>query len=420
MHGGWSRRPALASVAGSAALLLGCRFDASGAGADLAMLDDASVDTSVEPWFDDAATPPDGSIDDSSGVDTSVGEAPATAWTAKEWAYRRSLHVDGAMLGGELTNFVVPVVLTDADMVSKVAIDGRDLRFTRPDGTVLPFELVRWDAAAGTLVAWVQLPAIGPALPNAFLLYYGNAGAVPSADATKTWASEVAVWHFDEAASNGASSATFVDATGGGHDGMQSGSESAPGVIRGGQRFDGADAVEVIRAQDIVLGDVDCTFAAWIRTSESRQQGILIRAKGETHEVGDKLIGTGREGPYFGVDHGWVGFLRTGVAINDGKWHHVAWVQRRDEKGKLETWRLYVDGVENAIRQYETKPDVATHTVRIGARASSSYFDNPWTGDLDELSYAKVARQPAWIAALERSQRSPGTFVKIGPEESAP
>ncbi|MBI2394136.1 MAG: DUF2341 domain-containing protein [Deltaproteobacteria bacterium] len=418
MRGRWS---AFASCAASIALLFGCRLDATGAGPDLPLPIDASetTDTFVEPPVDTAIAIDDTTVDDVTTLDTTSPDASPTDWPAKGWSYRRRLEIDGAMLDGELTHFVVPVVFTDADMISKVAIDGRDLRFTRLDGSLLPFELVRWDPAGGNIVAWVQLPVIGPALPNAFHLYYGNAAATSAADAKKTWSSEVAVWHFDEAAINGDTTATFADATGGGHHGWQNGSESAPGVILGGQRFDGKDAVEVQRAHDIVLGDVDCTFAAWIRTTEAKQQGILIRAKGETHEVGDKLIGTGKEGPHFGVDHGWVGFLRTAVAINDGKWHHVAWVQQKDAKDKLETWRLYVDGVELAIRQYETKPDVTTHTVRIGARAASSYFDNPWTGDLDELRYAKVARSGPWIAALERSQRAPESFVKVGPEETA-
>jgi hypothetical protein len=156
-----------------------------------------------------------------------------------------------------------------------------------------------------------------------------------------------------------------------------------------------------------------------MRTSEGRQQGLFQKAKGETHEAGDKLVGTGHEGPYFGTDHGWVAFTRVDVGVVDGAWHHVAWVQRRDEKGKAESWRLYLDGVERAYAERETRPDVAGHSVRIGGKVAGSYFDNPWTGDVDEVRFARVARAAAWIATLEKSQRNALGFVRVGPEEGA-
>ncbi len=397
------------------ALLVGpvaCGFEPGGQGSPF--VEDAAR-AEVDGVADTGPVDPvDTSVD--AGADTVDEGTLDPTWTEKAWAYRRRIDVDGSSLKGDLDGFVVPVVLTDPGLAGKVSSDGRDLRFVAPDGLALPFELARWEPSSGNLMAWVRLPKTGPTQPNTFFLYYGNADATSSASPAKTWESETAVWHFDEVTTEGGTTARLVDASTLGHDGTQNGSATAPGVILGGQRFDGKDVVEVDRPDEIVLGDVDCTFAVWIRTTEGRQQGILIKAKGETHEVGDKLIGTGHEGPYFGTDHGWVGFTRTDVAVQDGKWHHVAWVQRKDDKGKAESWKLYVDGVEKGSGQQETRPDVAGHTVRIGAKANGSYFDNPWSGDLDELRYAKVARAPAWIAALERSQRDPVAFSKVGPE----
>lgn len=399
-------------------LACGCRFDASGAAIELVPADGATVEPERDSaLLDTAVVDGDDAEREDSTVDVVDVPAP-TDWSEKDWLHRRRLVVDGSLLDDDVSDFVVPVVLSDPDMISKVALDGRDLRFTNIDGAPLAFELARWDSAGGLLVAWVKVPKLGPTLPNDFFLYYGNGAASSSADASKTWSGEVAVWHFDEATTNGGTTAKLVDATGGGHDGAQNGSESAAGLILGAQRFDGKDAVEIAKPNEIVLGDADCTVVAWFRTNEGRQQGILIKAKGETHETGDKLIGTGHEGPFFGVDHGWVGFSRTPTRIDDGKWHHLAWVQNKDAKDKAESWRLYLDGAEKSSANMETRPDVAGHTVRIGAKASGSYFDNPWTGDLDEVRYSKVVRGPTWIAALERSQRSPTTFTKVGAEET--
>jgi len=401
----------------------GCRFDASGSATSATLEEDSGADDAAfvaeDALVDDR--PVLDPVDSSGSVDTAVAtddaDASTLGWTEKDWLYRRRLVIDGSLVAGDLTDFVVPIVFTEGDMISKVTLDGRDLRFTRTDGTLLAFELVRWDAA-GSLVAWVKVPKLGPALPNDLYLYYGNAVATSAADPKKTWSGEVGVWHFDENTVDGGTTTKLADATTGGHDGMQNGTEATPGLLLGAQKFDGKDWVELAKSSEIVLGDTDCTFSAWVRTTESRQQGILIKAKGEGHETGDKLIGTGHEGPFFGVDHGWVGFSRTNIAIQDGKWHHVAWVQNKDVKDKAESWRLYLDGVERAAAQFETKPDLVGHSVRIGGKASGSYFDNLWTGDIDEGRYSKSARGPGWIATLERSQRSPATFVKVGGEES--
>lgn len=409
-------------------MLSGCRFDAGGLAAPDAFdggeaevqgeLPDTTASEDAAPDTDEASVDAGDAEAPEVAPTDGASDAPLLAWTETGWSRRRRLAVDGAQLTADLTDFVVPVVLSEPDLLSKIALDGRDIRFTAIDGTLLPFEIALWDSAGGKLVAWVKLPKIGPALPNDFFLYYGNAAAKACDDRVKTWSGETAVWHFDETTINGGTTARLVDATGGGHDGAQNGSESAPGVLLGGQRFDGRDAVEVAKPNEIVLGDTDCTFAAWMRTSDSKQQGILIKAKGETHESGDKLFGTGHEGPYLGVDHGWVGFMRANDTVTDGKWHHVAWVQFKDGTGKNESWWLFFDGQEKAVRSLETKPDVGGHSVRIGAKASGSYFDNPWTGDLDEVRYVKAFRSAAWIRALERSQRSPSTFVLGGPEET--
>lgn len=394
-------------------LLSGC-FDAAG-GAGTRPAEDSGG--AVEATVDDTGAQ-DAAFDDAA-AEVEVDAGPEPTWSPKGWRYRRRLEVDATALVADLTGFVVPVVVVEPALVGKVGPGGRDLRFTSLAGALLPYEIVRFDEATGALVAWVRLPELGPTRSNAFYLYYGNEKASSSANPLKAWADETLVLHFDEATVDGATTGTLVDATEKGHDGAQHGSAVTPGVVVGAQRFDGKDWVELGKPDEIVLGDTDCTLVAWIRTSEPRQQGLFIKAKGETHEAGDKLVGTGHEGPYFGTDHGWVAFTRADLGVVDGKWHHVAWVQRKDEKGKAESWRLYLDGVERAYAERETKPDVAGHTVRVGGKASGSYFDNPWTGDVDELRFSRVARPAAWIATLERSQRGALGFVRVGPEEGS-
>src|SRR5215470_5159291 len=107
--------------------------------------------------------------------------------------YRKAIAVRYA--GATLTNFPVSVVLAgDGDLAAHARADGGDVQFEGASGR-LDCEVVSYDA--GSLEAWVRVPAIATG-DTTFYVTYG--GAPRAGDPAATWASDTfaGVWHLAE------------------------------------------------------------------------------------------------------------------------------------------------------------------------------------------------------------------------------
>ena len=99
-----------------------------------------------------------------------AGGAPATWLTG--FAQRKALTVPKEQVSGTLSNFVLPIVVTDPDLVNKAQADGDDIVFTTTDSTQqLDHELVRFDALTGELVLWLRAPSLASNQDNTFYMY---------------------------------------------------------------------------------------------------------------------------------------------------------------------------------------------------------------------------------------------------------
>lgn len=219
----------------------------------------------------------------------------------------------------------------------------------------------------------------------------------PTPTPTANIGSPVAAWSFNEG-----SGTTAADSSGNGHTGTLTGSAgwTASGKSGGALSLNGSGYVNIANPSTIVLGNANCTIAAWIKTSSTSTMGIVTKDNNGAHITGDKLFGVNHTSTKFGVDHGWVTNLDSNKTITDGAWHHVAWTQQKDGSGSNEVWKLYVDGVFETTKTAATLADVAGHTVRIGSGSSTSYFANNFNGVIDEVKIYNRVLNDTDIAAL--------------------
>ena len=90
--------------------------------------------------------------------------ASADSWYNPAWLYRRSITLNAASGGSNLTNFPVLVSLTaDANLGTHAQLSGNDILFTGADKTTkLDHEIEKYtsNGVTATLVAWVRIPTL--------------------------------------------------------------------------------------------------------------------------------------------------------------------------------------------------------------------------------------------------------------------
>ncbi|MBO9609086.1 MAG: right-handed parallel beta-helix repeat-containing protein, partial [Paenibacillaceae bacterium] len=145
------------------------------------------------------------------------------------------------------------------------------------------------------------------------------------------------------------------------------------------------------------------TMSAWIRTTGTGFQPVLSKARD---------VNTANIDYRFGLDdHGKLELHRwnqsssggreavldsDGAALNDGEWHHIAFVNESASSHKL-----YVDG---QLAETSTAPwqynDSNTQEVNIGRYKNASAFTYYFAGDIDEVRIVRSALQAGEIQDL--------------------
>lgn len=330
-----------------------------------------------------------------------VFSTPAAAWWNGEWQYRRSIEVDVTKLAlaEPAAGVNVPVRLHTGNFAfADAAEDGSDLRFVAgDDSTPLTFFVERYDRENEIALVWVRLPSVGgPTAKQNLWLYYGNPKATPASSSAAIYdvTSQLAL-HFSTA------EAVPQDATVLQNHAVRSTAATTPGGVIGDALQFKADATVVLpRAPSLALpANGTFTFSAWLRLG-ARGEGLVL-----SHRQDDRALSVAVAGDQLvvRVDAGGrsIETPRT-AALPLDSWHFVA--VTADSKGLV----VHIDGKETA-RSDAVLPALAG-TVTLGAANGTPSF----TGELDQLEFASVARTPAWIATAAALQTPDTTLVSYG------
>jgi biopolymer transport protein ExbB len=324
----------------------------------------------------------------------STDDAPTSAscdpWLDRAWTARRALAIHAASVTGANADVPVAVVIAnDADLAARARSDAGDVRFVDADGTTpLASEIERYDAATGTLVAWVRVPMLAHAAPDhALFLYYGRADPAPSAGSV--WQSYSGVWHFSDG----------HDSSGAGHDAAGT-VATAPGVLGSAVVCDGAtNALDIASfARPSTL-----SYEAWVNTN--------VTDAGVYHAVITDWTADNR---WFGSWGDELDFYDGGT--NDhffmahlviGAWTHIAATYDGT------TLVVYTNGAP--LGSFATSYAPVTSPLQLGYNPNNAAVNHErWNGRLDELRVSTVARSPEYIATSYANQLDPSGFVTAG------
>lgn len=359
--------------------------------------------------------------DYANGCETSVG---ASCGCPALPARRKLLTLDGARVGGTLTDFPLLVATTDAELAAGAATDGADICFTADDGvTPLPFELERYAGATGLLLAWVAVPTLSNGVDTTLYLYYGDGTTASRATPAAVWdADYAAVYHFD---------ADAHDSTANGNAGLATGATAGGNERLGGVAsfVNAADAIDC--GSDASIDNVFSgggTLEVWFRpntfggadvgrvvdkaTSNATAGGwaLMVNAGGQTevvHFVQGYLAGNGA-------------WATASNSIPLSVWSHVALTYDRSSLvGSAPT--LYLNGVQASLNNtstgtFGTSSD-ASASLRVGNSAAG---DRAFDGVIDEVRLSTTERSAGWLTTGYANQSDPGGFVTVGAEETYP
>jgi hypothetical protein len=333
---------------------------------------------------------------DSDGLADCIDPAPH--------GWLRRLVFDHGQVGGPLTNFPLLVRVTDAQLGAAAAASGSDIHFLAADqSTALDYEIESFDAASGTLVAWLRAPSLDAATDFVLYLGYGD-GKPDRSNPSGVWSAHHYVWHLaqDPGASGGG---TIKDSTGRAHgspQGAMTSANSISGVTGKGISFDGVD--DCISFTNDITGNGPTTIQAWVNQNPqssglgSAVLGIGTQATNQARFLFSFELASGQ------TKVGLYGNDRTGVSLATGVWTQLVWTF---DSGSS---RLFVNG---ALVDGPATLNGAMTSGTAGRIGNSTFSYNFFlSGQLDEVRVSTTALSTAWISTEYNNQKPGSTFLK--------
>jgi hypothetical protein len=342
------------------------------------------------------------------------------------WSHHRNITLNTTSAGAGVTanvdKFPLPINLSAANFdFSQANADGSDLRFSKTDGSVLPYQIEAWDKAAQTAAVWVKVDVKGNDATQAIAMHWGNTGATSESDGTKVFDKAdgwIGDWHLAEKGSTTAGG--YKDATANAAHGSGiniTGDATAPGRV--------GPAVNLNRANKeyvLINGSETSplfnplpskgTFSIWANSKSHPADYIAMFAKGETgfriHFFGS---GTQTEPCIDVAGYDWC--MPSKTKHENNKWYHYLIVI--DKPGMWYYANGALDKTEKDEGSWKT---LGAEPVTIGNNESKPGTNNrnrSFDGMLDEARILSIPKDANWVKLDYESQREGSTLLKFEP-----
>jgi hypothetical protein len=347
------------------------------------------------------------------------------------WNYSRQLVLNtsntGAGTKSTVTNFPVLIRLSETNFnFSQSRHDGSDIRLQKSNGSLLSYEIERWDAVAKKAEIWVMLDTIkGDNSDQYITLFWGNANVSDNSFSNSVFDTSKGfqgVWHM-----NGNSDAAINDASANQYHGTPSGAtlpQSVEGVIGTARSFDGLTSYVVM--PNSASGKLDMaqnsnyTFSLWVNTDLIDSLWHVIASKGhEQYYLKYKCFGNQKASWEF-------------VEFQDQKGWDICEDSIPPAPGPAQ-W-VHLTGVRNGLKQYLyingnlVNETINTHTGNYQRVTTDDFFvgrsarqvlipsDEGWCyfkGKIDEIRLVNRVLSPDWIRLAYMNQKSDDALVQF-------
>jgi len=321
--------------------------------------------------------------------------------------------VSGAGVSGDVVGFPLLVRLDGGSFdFSGAEPGGTDIRFSKPDGTHLPYQIEQWDDASQQAAIWVRMDTVyGDNDTQSIIIHWGKPSAIDRSDGRAVFNTSSAftgVWHYAEDPSGVAPQ--MLDATVHSSHGTSYGDMTSDDLVASiiGQGLDFDDAGDYIRMDGLSPlfsdGD-DMTFSLWFKTPIQNKAYFI--AGGKSTDNSDVFrVGISDDGEILVQ----TGLNETremmGGRYDDDVWHYV--VAMVDSSGVR---TVYVDAVEvPGYMRTDLPPYSALTNVVSGMDWDGGNPSDRYGGIMDELCLSTQIRSFDWIKLCFETQK-PGSAV---------
>jgi hypothetical protein len=338
----------------------------------------------------------------------------------------------GANVMGDVTNYPVAVVLNAMNFdFSQAKEKGEDLRFTKMDGSPLPYAIEDWDKAGQWAAVWVKIDTVkGNTADQTFKMLWGNAGASDAGNSKAVFDNGyLGVYHLNEdgsATPDAYKDSSTYEAHGTGMN-MAAGSRVDARIGKGtrltnsrmdwkGQwiKVDGPKVIDMFNA----TAERSITVSAWARASSFPGHSTIggyetVFSKGDTSwtlqkfsfnsswESCTKAPGSGH---YCAISR----TNRTMVNV----WFHFTLVITRSNLTQ------FINGAQDGRTGNAGR--VSQHPFGIGQQTQSLMGKREWDGIIDEVRVSSVDRGANWIKLDYESQKEGQKFLTFGEAAQVP
>lgn len=333
------------------------------------------------------------------------------------WAHQKDIYyntaADGAGVSGSVLSFPVLVRLTAPDFPFAQALgNGQDLRFGKPDGTALPFEIDRYDSAAGLADVWVLADTVKGNSKGALMKVYWGKPAAPAASAPGQVFSRAngfaAVWHL-----GGRYQTARPNAVPGGSDavtGNYDADEQVRGVIGYADSLDGGNPGDHLQTwQTFDSISTEFSFSVWAYPTSAAPWARFM----------DFGNGAGKDNVYLSRSYG-------GDSLHFETWNGSNASSLTTEGGTLalREWQLFAVTVAGkSVCIYRNGVKIAAgdlkDTLPALPRTSNFLGRSNWPADayyqgmLDEPEVSAATRGPDWIKLAYANQKPNQTLLSF-------
>lgn len=324
---------------------------------------------------------------------------------------------DGANVSGNVLNIPVLIRLNETNFdFSSVRNDGADIRFAKPDGTHLYYQIERWAPAESKADIWVKVDTVfGNNDSQYFEMLWGKADAVSRSNSLKVFDTVYGyqgAWNCSENPSS--SAPQFLDRSATANHGTARGSMNSSDLIEGiigkGLDLDGTD--DFISTTKQYSNPSSFTISMWFKTSTTAGGKLFGfgNAQVSASTNYDRHIYMDNSGRiHFGVYNGSHVLLTTTSSYNDGQWHHVT--------AQLFTggMKLYMDGVLVGSNTTSTAQSYSGYW-RIGYDNLTTWpnsVSSSFGGEIDQITINSGTRNQEWVKLNYQIQKESGNFTTI-------